>query len=233
MPKKEYLSEENYERMNKKIKKIALTVWLVGLLIGLSLISAGLIRNLNKDNIANDLAAKISSAEEVAEKYDKEIEVLEDEKSKLDQEKTQIFMSTSCKGFCDEYYEKENEIKQKTKEIIAKQNEKEKAIKSLNEGKTISDLEYEQSNLEGGIYESYSIPFFIFGGFAIIASSMYALMIFLITKRRAIAAYHIQSVAPVAKEGVEKATPVVADSMGKIAKSVSENITKGIKEGKK
>ena len=66
------------------------------------------------------------------------------------------------------------------------------------------------------------------GGFILFASLMVALSLLLIAKRREIMAFQVQQVAPVAKEGVEKATPVV----GRAAGSIAKEIAKGIKEGK-
>ena len=66
------------------------------------------------------------------------------------------------------------------------------------------------------------------GGFILFASLMVALSLLLIAKRREIMAFQVQQVAPVAKEGVEKATPVVSKAAGSIAKEIA----KGIKEGK-
>ena len=64
------------------------------------------------------------------------------------------------------------------------------------------------------------------------ASAGAALSIWLITKRRALLAYHAQSVMPVAKEGIDEITPTVANSVGDIAGSVAEGISRGVKKGK-
>ena len=54
-------------------------------------------------------------------------------------------------------------------------------------------------------------------------------VVMFVAHRREIAAYGTQQMMPVAKEGIEKITPTVANAAGDIAKSVS----KGIKDGKK
>ena len=72
--------------------------------------------------------------------------------------------------------------------------------------------------------------FLMFGGFIIIASSMFCGVLYLsIIKRREILAYTVQQVMPVAKEGIDKISPTIAKATGNIAKE----ITKGIKEGLK
>lgn len=72
--------------------------------------------------------------------------------------------------------------------------------------------------------------FLMFGGFIIIASSMFCGVLYLsIIKRREIMAYTVQQVMPVAKEGIDKISPTIAKATGNIAKEV----TKGIKEGLK
>ena len=48
--------------------------------------------------------------------------------------------------------------------------------------------------------------------------------------RREITAFTVQQTMPVAQEGIEKITPTVADSAGKIAQSISKGIADGKKE---
>ena len=48
--------------------------------------------------------------------------------------------------------------------------------------------------------------------------------------RREITAFAVQQTMPVAQEGIEKMTPTVADSAGKIAQSISKGIADGKKE---
>ena len=84
-----------------------------------------------------------------------------------------------------------------------------------------SDKYYElDSQLNKG---EFSVPFFILGGFIIIASCMISGSIFLSTKKREMLAYQTQQIRPVAQEGIEKMAP----SAGIVAKE----IVKGFKEG--
>lgn len=66
------------------------------------------------------------------------------------------------------------------------------------------------------------------GAFALFTFLGIAGVLFVTAKRREIMAFQAQQVAPLAKEGIEKATPV----MGKAAGSIAKEISKGIHEGK-
>ena len=73
----------------------------------------------------------------------------------------------------------------------------------------------------------------MFGGFIIIASSMFCGVLYLsIIKRREIMAYTVQQVMPVAKEGIDKISPTIAKATGNIAKEVTKGIKEGLKDEK-
>ena len=75
--------------------------------------------------------------------------------------------------------------------------------------------------------------FLMFGGFIIIAASMFCGVLYLsIIKRREIMAYTIQQVMPVAKEGIDKISPTIAKATGNIAKEVTKGIKEGLKDEK-
>jgi len=187
---KQYLTEENYQRVNKKFKTISLSVFIVGLLIGLGLIILGII----KTNEAGQINAEREAA------------------------------ATT-------------EVQAK----VAAAEQRLGEVEASNLQSQIMDLESEAFQLEHANYTVYYdkempeqyIPLYAFGGFFILASAGIALAIWLITKRRALLAYHAQSVMPVAKEGIDEMTPTVANSAGNIAGSVAEGIARGIKNGKK
>ena len=90
-------------------------------------------------------------------------------------------------------------------------------------------------------FDSYdSIPFYIIGGFIIIASCMFAGSIYMTTKQREILAFHAQQVMPVAQEGIEKMAPTIGKAGASITKEmapaygeIAKEISKGIKEGLK
>ena len=71
----------------------------------------------------------------------------------------------------------------------------------------------------------------MFGVFAIIASCMFALPIYMTSKRREILAFSAQQVMPVAQEGIEKMSPTIGGAAGTIGKELAKGITEGIKEG--
>ena len=78
MERKEYLTEENYEKGKKKIKIIAIIILLLGLLLGGSLIGLGIVKNNKIDsNYSEDSKMKIS------EKLNAEKELLENRKKEL------------------------------------------------------------------------------------------------------------------------------------------------------
>ena len=76
------------------------------------------------------------------------------------------------------------------------------------------------------------IPFYMFGAFIIVASSMIAVSIYIFGKRREIAAFTTQQVMPIAKEGINEMAPTIGNVAGEIAKGIKEGIKdddKGIK----
>ena len=73
MDNKKYLTEENYERGKKKLKAIALVILVIGLLIGGSLISTGLMKQSkvnsqyseeNQASVSNQLATEKSNLQQ-------------------------------------------------------------------------------------------------------------------------------------------------------------------------
>jgi hypothetical protein len=113
-------------------------------------------------------------------------------------------------GFSEEYYRLDYEISKKNSKI--------------------SDLSMEKSRIESGynstkdkIERSKSIPFYMFGAFIIISSCMFSGFIFLISKRREIAAFSAQQMIPVVQESAEKMAPTIGN--------VAKEIAKGVKEG--
>lgn len=217
--KKEYLNEETYQKNKKKVVTMAVVVLVVGILIGGSLIVVGIMRQGKINSQYSDDAKENISAE-----LEKEKQNLETLKSQLeangveydsmadytdgDAYDLKIITKALDPSFdhCafDEY--KNNEI---TKEYCSLKDELETVSNDFNKR-----------------HDSFgSIPFYMFGGFAIVASAMIAGSIYMFAKRREITAFSVQQVMPVAQEGMEKMAP----SMGNVAKE----ITKGVKEGLK
>ncbi len=203
--KKEFLTEENYERGKKKVMTIAIIVLLLGLLIGGSLIATGIIKSSQ--------VPTASSTERSKETIQSEIDSLNSELATLKAQKNQEFKTN---GFSEEYYRLDNEIQTKQSKVTDLETEIWKADSGFNSTKdSISKAKY--------------VPFYMFGAFIIISSCMISGAIFLFAKRREITAFTAQQVMPVAQEGIEKMAPTVGNAAG----SIAQGITKGIKEGMK
>ena len=203
--KKEFLTEENYERGKKKVVTIALIVLVLGLLIGGSLIATGIIKSSQVETTSSTARSK--------ETIQSEIDSLNSELATLKAKKNQEFKDN---GFSEEYYRLDNEIQTKQSKVSDLETEIWKAESGFNSTKdSISKAKY--------------VPFYMFGAFIIIASCMISGSIYMFAKRREITAFTAQQVMPVAQEGIEKMAPTVGNAAG----SIAQGITKGIKEGMK
>lgn len=203
MEKKEFLNEESYQKGKKKIIAISLAIFIIGVLLGGGLIATGLIKSSN---------VKTESSERSKESIQEEIDSLNSELASLKAKMNEELLNNSLG---EEYYRLQDEISSKTEKV--------------------QDLESEIWESESGfnstsvsIEKAKYIPFYMFGGFIIVASSMIALFVYMIAKRREIAAFSAQQVMPVAQEGMQKMAP----SFGNVAKEISKGITEGIQEGK-
>lgn len=292
--KKEYLTEENYERGKKKLKMIAIIVLVIGLLIGGSLITVGILKqsktnsNYSEDTIKklqNDIEVeKVSLETKKTELEGKRDEALRVEKQNLENKKQEL-ISKGIKydnftkydngesydlkiitnvldpsfNYCafDEY--ENNEL---TKDYCLLSNNKDEDSISISiiERVLNTNLSYCIGDAMSNTYTSHycslvsqlndksdfnkefdsydSIPFYMIGGFIIIASCMIAGSIYMTTKQREILAFHAQQVMPVAQEGMEKMAPTIGKTGASIAKEmapaygeVAKEISKGIKEG--
>ena len=274
--KKEFLTEENYERGKKKIKTIALVILIVGVLIGGSLIVTGLVKQgqtnsqyseesknnkkeqleQEKKQLTQDLDAEKQNLLTSKTTLENKIKPVEDEIKKLEREKTDVFMNG---GFSDRYYEIEDKIedlKESTKSDENSLSVIEDALDesfdhcSFSEAKNntytskycslknqvakkdaeIAGLDLEFSDLNKEFNSFDSIPFYMIGGFIIVASGMISFAIYMFAKRREIMAFTAQQVMPVAQEGIEKMAPTVGNAMGTIGKGIAKGIKEGINE---
>ena len=116
--KKEFLSEENYERGKKKIKTIALIILIVGVLIGGSLIVTGLMKQGkinsqysedNKTNLSQQLETEKQNLISKKTELETKIEPVE---TQIKQLKREPFT-----GFDDTYYERQDKIEELEKSI--------------------------------------------------------------------------------------------------------------------
>lgn len=247
MEKKEFLTEANYEKGKKKIKSIALIILIVGVVLGLGLIITGAILSHNAKGFNIDLNPEQENTEVLRTESEVQTDIntikpkinsLNKEIAALEMELWNIQMD---EGLSDNYY-----AKQKTKQ------EKETELANLNtELKGYQDelrkiqISNSNSNMNGQVDQFENIfnsasdkiskarytPYYMIGGFIVVASCMISGSIYLITKRREIMAFTAQQVMPVAQEGIEKMAPTVGNAAGTIGKSIAQGITSGIKEG--
>lgn len=228
MQKKEYLTEESYQKSKKKLSMIAIIVLIIGLAIGGTLIGIGIINKNktdseyseeNKESEIKRIKAEIATEEETLRtikadleskgvKYDAFTEYDDGESYQL-KVVSEVLNPRYDRCLFDEY--KENNITQK---YCSLQNELDK-VENTN-------VEFER-NFKSSSY----IPLFMFGAFVIIATCMIAGMIYMTTKRREIAAFGFQQVRPIAEEGMEKMAP----SIGRASKTIAKDIAEGIREG--
>lgn len=249
MEEKKLLTEENYQKGKKKIMGIALIIFILGLLLGGSLIITGLIKTNeikkhndlvaqqieqnNETRTATDIQNDIDKTQTQIDEIDKKIDNLKAEQSKLRTEQTQIFADD--RGYSDRYYAKEDEINAKKNEINDLEKEKSKLKSSLSDYKTelwkvnsgYNDSKKHIEEARNTISTRKYIPLYMFGGFIIIASSIIALSFYTFGKGREIAAFTTQQAMPIAQEGMEKIAPTV----GNMAETISEGVAKGIKSG--
>lgn len=134
MNNKKYLTEENYERIKRKFKVIALVVFIIGLLLGGGLITIGLVKRNNiiskysEENKAKlqeqldlekqSLLTKKSEIEKDIQKsideINSKIDNLNKELAKLNSDQNKEFFKN---GHSEKYYNLQNEINKKKEEI--------------------------------------------------------------------------------------------------------------------
>ena len=255
--KQEYLNEERYQQANTKLKKIAKIILIIGILLGLSLITIGIIKskNIEKENRIkeNEMRESANQTNKINEEKIAQLEtkitdlenqklIIEQEIQQLSQEQSKIF--TEDRGFSDRYYAKETEIHNKRTESSNIGDEiwdKEKEVSELKYQIEANDDESIASKVKFNQKSTMtSTPFYMFGIFIIFTSSMISGMIYFFTKRRQIMAYQTQQVMPIAQEGMEKMAPTLGKTASTIAKEmapaykdIAKEISKGIKEGLK
>lgn len=225
--KKEYLSEENYQRTKKKITKISSIILIAGLVIGIGLILVGVISQINakktNEERYNEAYKASQEKENTANARLKEIET----------EKTKLNSQIQAKQYsCDS-------LDMMDPNWFANQTKCQEEISTLRT--QLSELEMEKLQLENANYTVYydKVPaikyiiFYILGGIVIFSSVSTAGIIYLIAKRREIAAFTVQQTMPLAQEGIEKMAPTVGNAAGTIGKSIAKGIKEGIDEADK
>lgn len=234
MMKKEYLTEENYQNTKKKISFVALIIVAIGVLIGGSLIAKGIQKNNQINSKYSDTAK-----EELSNRIAQEKLNLENKKAALinkgitysafttyeDGEAYDLYILTKV---LDPSFDRcsfpEYENNSLTREYCSLKSQFEEINNDFNKDFDSHD----------------SVPFFMFGGFVILVSCMIGGIIYMSTRRREVLAYGLQSVMPVAQEGLEKMAPTAAKVGKEVMKEMApaygemaKEISKGIKEGLK
>lgn len=221
--KKEYLNEEKYQKTKGKISVVAIIILVLGLLLGGSLILLG----VNKLNANNS-------------KYSNENKTLLEEKLELEKQKLETKKQALIdKGIVYDTFSSYEDGEAYDLYIITKALDPSFNNCAFDEYSD-NDLTEEYCDLKEEIKEfdsdfnkksgSFaSIPFFMFGGVVIIGTLMISGFVFMITKRREIAAFATQQMMPVAQEGIEKMAP----SIGTVAKEVTSGIKEGLKDEEK
>lgn len=193
-----YLNEEKYQETKKKLITLSIIIFVVGLILGLSLIIIGAVKSSNYKNSISKVTTKdVSSIKERISELKEKIKGID--------------------VFSDEYEELEDELSDLQDEL------------ELNNAKEFFD-EFGFTDVfntaRGEVGKFKYMPYYMIGGFIIFSSSLVAIFLFVIAKRREIEAFNTQQSMPVAKEAVEEITPTI----GKAAKEISKSVKKGLKD---
>lgn len=217
---KKYLNEEKYQKNKKTIMFVAVSVLIIGILIGGALIATGIMKQ-GKVNSQYSEDSKLSLSEQLSN----EKSALETKKAELesrgieydrfakytDGEVYHLYLITEALdpsfNHCafDEY---------KNSDLTSKYCSLKNNLKDTN-----SDFNKEFDSFD-------SIPFYMFGAFVIIASCIISGSIFMFAKRREILAFSAQQVVPVGKEVIDEMAPTIGNAFGE----VSKGIKKGLKD---
>lgn len=138
--KKEFLNEEGYQKSKKKISKIILTFFIIGILLGVSLIAVGIVKRLGvTSKYSDESKAKIQEQllQEKTKLEEKQKELENNRTTNLEIEKTNLLQSKSkleakikpvedeikslervtFSGFDDAYYARKDKIEELKKSI--------------------------------------------------------------------------------------------------------------------
>ena len=223
--KKEYLNEEWYQKVNKKITTTALLIFLIGLLLGGSIITIGIIKtnNIKKENDIK-LTEKLNSMrteEQIQSDIDtiqQKIDTVKKEQDDLEIEQDKIFRDH---GFSDAYYEKEKEISLKSSELKKLYDQQNIYEKELFD---VQNTSKDELKFENALSNSRYFFLYILGGIIIISAASISIMVYIVAKRREIMAFSAQQVMPVAQEGIEKIAPTIGNAAGEIAKGIKNGL---------
>ena len=214
-----------------------------------------------KEKLSNQVEEEKQNLIKSKEDLEAKIKPIEDEIKNLKR--------VTFTGFDDAYYARQDKIEEWNESIVADKKSIDVIENALDESfdhcafdsaknnnytSSYCSLKNELKAKNGEIYlldnkytdfnkkfesEKY-VPFYIVGGFILIVSIMISGSIYMMTKRREIAAFSVQQMMPIAQEGIEKIAPSVGKAGASIAKEmaptygqIAKEISKGIKEGLK
>lgn len=246
MENKKYLTEENYEKGKKKILRLSLIILIVGVLLGLSLIITGTVLSHNAKGFNVDLNPEQENSEVLRTENEVQTDIntikpkinsLNTEIATLEMELWSIQMD---EGLSDNYYTKQKIKEQKETELLTlntKLKEYQDELKKIQSQNNNSNMNSQIDQFENifnfasdKISKARYIPYYMIGGFIIIASCMISGAIYIFAKRREITAFTTQQVMPVAKEGIDEMTPTIGNAVGEIAKGIKKGLNDADKE---
>lgn len=221
---KEYLNEDWYQQVKKKITRLSLTILIIGSVIGASVIAVGVVK-VNHAKSENEGLYK-SAYKESEKKIKQANERLEQIKVEKESLKSQI----SKKEYeC-------NSLNMQDPNWFRDVNSCKEEVSNLEE--KVTNLEMEAFDLEHDDFavtynkifvSKYYIYYFI--GAGIIGMTMIiALSVYIISKRREIHAFTIQQSMPIAQEAIDKMSPTIGKAAGVVGHDIAQGISSGIRD---
>lgn len=224
MENKKYLTEENYQKGKKKLQTIALAILVIGVLIGGILIATGLIKQ-GKVNSQYSDENKTSISQQ-----------LESERQKLINKKSEL----ESKGIKYNAFAEYTDGESYDLYVITKALDPSIDNCSRNEYKTNAltskycslknDLKDLNNDVVKDIDSSSSFGFYAIGIIVIFAGCAFALVVYVMSKGREIAAFGVQQTMPIAKEGIDEMAPTIGNAVGEIAKGIKKGLNDADKE---
>lgn len=214
MENQKFLSEEKFQHTNKKVRKVALAIFLTGLAISIGLVIFG---TVEKNQQKQDAQVGIEAAANRLDEMDAEISDL---RFKAEEKRKECSAMVENGASVDERAKCNRE-----KDALSKK------ARDIELGKMGVESEKMSNKMTS---ESDTTPMqYTFAFQVILISSALAGGVFMMSKRREIGAYTAQQGMPVAQEMIEKMTPTAAKSSGVVAESVAEGLVKGYHKGMK
>lgn len=222
MNNKEYLNEESYQKSKKKIKKISMIILIVGIIIGISLIIGGVI----KQNSVKKYNEKLYN--EAYELSKQKVAKAEARLKEIDTQKSNLNNKINAKeNECDSmnmrdpnWYADVNKCRREASSLQSQLNELES-----------EEFQIENANYKVTYYPLLPIKYLIFyyiGSGVILVSCLISGIFYYIANKREIKAFTIQQSMPLNQEAIDKMSPTV----GKAAGTIAKEIVSGVKEEK-